>query len=281
MHFLVKYLVGFSVYTYINSSSYGYDKSLEASSSVFLGAPYSSRSEKLLLKLNESPSFDCQTLVEASISLAISKTEKEYYENLVKIRYFSKVKSEANRKHFISSDWIPELLKNHILEDITTSIYPSAREIKIKIEKIKWFKKTKTSKEMKAFLKSSLPKSPIGKLKYIPIEQLSSEEIISLYIFGDKSTPFHKKTPQLGKIFDKIPSGSILLFLSKHPDKYSTNIGSPLLVTHMGIAIKRPGTVYLRHADLPRNAVMDIPLSIFLRSNRNKFLGISVMSLAR
>ena len=63
---------------------------------------------------------DCMTFVEQTLALAISKTYKETFDNLQKIRYKDGIIDFKKRNHFTIADWLPN--NEWLLEDITEEI---------------------------------------------------------------------------------------------------------------------------------------------------------------
>jgi hypothetical protein len=216
------------------------------------------------------------------MSLALSQTADEYNSMLQKIRYFGGHSTEASRKHFISADWLPDLIEKKLIEDITQDIYSDAKKVTQTVTKLRWFEKTKDKDELESFKKSGLPHNVEASLFYISIEKLFQDEVQALNIFPEdknKEAPFRRKLAIPTKLVAKIPDGAILSFIARDPDSYIEKIGSPLLVAHIGIAVKKRNRVYLRHADLPRGSVLDLPLETFLRSTAKRFRGVNISEM--
>ncbi|SMF05519.1 N-acetylmuramoyl-L-alanine amidase-like domain-containing protein [Pseudobacteriovorax antillogorgiicola] len=251
---------------------------LVQASEAFIGAPYSSHQSVLLRPLDKAPQFDCQTLVEATLSRVMSRGQQDYYHHLHQLRYFKKPETEAYRRHFMSSDWLPNLWQKQVLIDETAKLFPKAKTISRRIDKVQWFLKTKEKRDHEAFTKSGLPQTPQARLAFIPISELYHETRETVALFPGSNDPVNlvKARAKLKPLAAKIPTGALLVFVSRNPDRFIEKIGSPLIVGHLGIAVRKDQKLFLRHADLPRDTVIDIPLETFLRSNSHKYQGIHI-----
>lgn len=92
--------------------------------------------------------FDCVTYVETILAFAlcdasksVSEFQKQFEENLKKIRYKDGYPSFINRNHFMSLDWLPN--NSWMLQDITAKLIDNPEMATAQIDKSGWLKKHK------------------------------------------------------------------------------------------------------------------------------------------
>jgi hypothetical protein len=207
--------------------------------------------------------FDCTTLVETVVSLALSRDAAEFEMIMNKIRYENGEVDYLKRNHFPSLQWIPFNVQNGLLKEINNQILPQ-REQKLAEAVINlpgWLKKIKleeikvpmaTNEERLDLLEElrslAMNYSPLtARLNYLPIESLL-------------------KTPSLLK---KIPHGAIINFVRPNWDLTET-IGTHMNVSHQGLIFQFRNGTYLRHAsNSGTKKVMDILLVDYLKKFEN------------
>ena len=244
-------------------------------SAQFLGLPYSnveSAPDKVFQNIS---GLNCMTFVETVMSIARQGNPDQ---NLKGIRYYGAKTDEVHRKHFVSADWLPHNREIGFVEDITSTIYPEAKVARAKIDKGRWFHKSKGLEVAQAFDRSKLDKSIDAKMSYIPIEALvGAHEASTEMVRGQTKIKINTQSVALNpRITSKIPNGAIVSMVHRDSEKFKDRIGSSILVGHIGFVIRKDNELYLRHADQPRKMIMDLPLSVFLNSVKKKFKGINV-----
>ncbi len=219
--------------------------------------------------------FDCTTFVETIMALSLSKSRRDFREQLKDIRYKNGVVRYTERNHFISLDWIKNNSK--ILKDITSEV---GREdtlfAKTIIDKKGWYQ-SKKAKDLK--LAKELNEAELV------------DRVASLNAEGNQFNPVEVKTPYvpLSRLFvgnlvnfniiQRIPHGSIISMVRPNWDlkKY---IGTHLNVSHQGIAITKKDGLYLRHASTKGTVREESFIEYFKRYRKSKTLkGFNVLSI--
>ncbi len=107
----------------------GFTERLEAFAEKFLGTPFMVKplGEGADGRIDQGPlfrfdGFDCTTLVETLISLAHSRTAKEFPSWMRKIRYKNGKIDFLSRNHLPCGDWVPNNSRNGFLTDITEGL---------------------------------------------------------------------------------------------------------------------------------------------------------------
>lgn len=197
--------------------------------------------------------FDCTTYVETVLAGAMSSTSEEFEENLMRLRYKDAQVSFVTRNHFPSLDWFHN---NHeTLQDITPDVANGGAKVaQTTIDKTAWYKRissdvihcdAESSRDCRELLsqlhaegKAFVPESAY--LPYVPLTEV---------FFGrDK---FVNQA-----LLDRIPSGSVISMV--RPDwSLKQYIGTNMNVSHQGLAIRKNGMLFLRHASLTHKKVID------------------------
>lgn len=239
--------------------TYATEHTLDEISSRFIGTPYlidslgegseSSFDTDPLIRFDK---FDCQTFVETVLAIKLSKTDDSIKENMIKIRYKNNVISFENRNHFIEYDWIKNNESKGILTDITTETFDS-----------KLIQQFSATLSYKTFIESKKYKLNLNKFRPLVVAKL---ETISIY-----DAVLHNQ-------LEKIPNESILLITRKN--YFNKKFKTKLIVTHMGLVIKKDNRLIFRHADR-RKGVKDNLLKDYLFKNYglNKSIGVSILKL--
>ena len=242
------------------SNSTRYAEKIEALSRVLLGSVYVGGSvgegeEGIYDKdpLVRFDVFDCTTYVETILAGAMSATSDEFERNLMRLRYKEGSVSFVSRNHFPSVDWLPN--NQDKLVDITSSVAGGTVSMaKTIIDKAAWYQRigddvihcdaalssdcltllTRLQAEGNAFV----PEPAF--LSYIPLRNVFLGE--------------NKRTNQA--LLDRIPSGSVINMV--RPDwPLKQWIGTNMNVSHQGIAIRKNGVLFLRHASVVHKKVLD------------------------
>jgi hypothetical protein len=202
--------------------------------------------------------FDCTTFVETVAALSRSESSRDFYPNLLAIRYRGSQPDYLARNHFPEADWIPNNQSAGILSDTTQVLADAAkvdREVAHKrIDRTRWLAKqqgTGASRGLASFaepLRASVPFVPLKS-----VEALSS----------------------------KIPSGAILNIVRHDREN------KPVLITHQGFVIQQDGKTMFRHASVG-GAIKTVPLMQYLRDLEEKareknwpLAGVNVNQLKR
>ncbi len=219
--------------------------------------------------------FDCTTLVETVVSLALSRDVPEFEFVMNKIRYENADVDYLKRNHFPSLQWIPFNIQNGLLKEINNDILPIAeqKQAEAVINLPGWLKKIKleeikvpmASHEQKMDLLDELRSQSVNyrpitaRLMYLPIETLL----------------------QRPGLLKKIPHGSLINFVRPNWD-LTESIGTHMNVSHQGLIFQFRNGTYLRHAsNSGTKKVMDIPLLDYLKKfeNHATLKGIHLMEV--
>ncbi|MCX4026689.1 DUF1460 domain-containing protein [Endozoicomonas sp. SM1973] len=263
--------------------------------------------------------FDCTTFVETVIAVALSGTSDSFLNNINNIRYKGGYVSYTTRNHFPSLDWIPN--NQVLFEDITRSITGeiTAQAVAI-IDKKAWYEASKINRIQSVDIDENSKQQLLEQLKaegnqfepkqaslpYIPLDtifvkktptpevlQERANKIKSIQTdesLSDKARKTKIKQFKLNnriadseinqQLLDKIPSGSIINVVRPNWN-LKRWIGTNMNVSHQGLAIRKNGTLYFRHASSSQKAVVDIEFtqyfSKFLLSSTLK--GVNVLRL--
>ncbi len=233
---------------------------VERVSRGLLGAPY------LLGALGEGPgtsdpdprfrldAFDCTTFVETVIALAHHDHPKGAARLLDLVRYTGGKTEFDHRRHLMTSQWIPELVKEGWLKDVTKQVGKAkTKTIHFELSKRRWQKRH------------------IAKALVLPKERVPR---------GTFDLDYLPTTAALA-LASKIPPGTIINIV--HVDWQA----SPDLITHQGLIITRPGSKirYVRHASPISKRVVDVKLTKMLqryidKPGRWRVVGMNLLQIA-
>jgi len=228
--------------------------------------------------------FDCETLVDTVLALAIAEDTFTFKQCMDKIRYKQGHVSFINRNHFTASDWNINNQNQGFLKDITRQILnqnkqPVALESKTIIDKAAWYKKL-----------------PLTRIRIQNISQ--KEQKKRLYSLGQAGSRFKKQTSiipylplktlfnQKGQpdmaLFKQIPHDAIIEIV--RPNWNLTEaIGTHIDISHLGFAFWKQDVLYFRQASIIYNQVIDVPLieylSTALESPSIKGINIQVFTI--
>jgi len=178
--------------------------------------------------------FDCTTLVETVIALTRHDHPEGAARLLDKIRYIDNKTAFNDRRHLMTSQWIPGLVKEGWLKDITAEVGgDQTRTIKFNLSKKRWQRRH------------------IAKALVLP------EHKVPQGVFPLKYLP----TAQALLRAKQIPAGTIINVVR------ADWAASPDLITHQGVIIVPPGGTqrYVRHASPLAKRVVDEELEHMLQ----------------
>jgi hypothetical protein len=197
--------------------------------------------------------FDCTTYVETVLAGAMSSTSDAFEANLMRLRYKDAQVSFVTRNHFPSLDWFHN---NHErLQDITPDVANGGALVaKTVIDKAAWYQRissdaihcdVESSSDCRELLtqlhaegKAFSPEPAY--LPYVPLTKL--------FLGADRHVN--------QALLDRIPSGSVISMV--RPDwSLKQYIGTNMNVSHQGLAIRKNGALFLRHASLTYKKVVD------------------------
>lgn len=227
---------------------------VEEVSRKFLGFPYGSGALIVDKELTAS-SYDCMTYVETVMALYLATKAEPAPALMNRIRYFDGKRDEALRKHFVETDWISDNQKLGFVTDITRKIMPHAPSVGALVDKTAWFAKVHPALAQ-AFEKSALPKKIDTKLYYIPLDSIP-------------------------EVIDRIPDGAIIIFIQDDENKLVHLIKTPLIVGHMGLAVKVNGQLTLRQADSGAKVINDMNFAKAMVASKKYFRGIAVLEMGK
>jgi hypothetical protein len=172
---------------------------------------------------------------------------------LDRIRYTRAEPTFERRRHLIEAQWIPQLIGEGFLIDVTREIGQGAeRQASIELRRRSW-ERSKLAGQL------ALPWSaiPAGRhvLLYLPWESFEDE-----------------------RLRQALPSAAVLsIVVTPEPD-------SPTLVIHQGLMLRAAsGDLVVRHASSLYRAVVEEPLAAFLAHARGRkrfhTLGVNVLAI--
>jgi hypothetical protein len=177
--------------------------------------------------------IDCLTLVEEGLALSTAPDDARLVATLNRVRY-SGAPSYGHRNHVMEAQWLPHLVQEGWLKDVTRAYGGKAT---------RRVKKALTAATWKGKLGRSLALEP-----------------------GDQAKGEFE--------LDVIPAGAVLSALASAPEGLVLVVvraDSPSMVTrvsHVAVLVHGPQGPTLRHASSTRHQVVDEPLAHFLAQNR-------------
>ena len=190
----------------------------------FINKPY--KAGTLNVPLEEMPvinlrEFDCVTFVENTLALTFlnryDKSETaQFVDNLIQIRYRKgKIESYISRLHY-SSDWLYEMERQHILSDVTHKIGGIEYPLEV------------------YFMTKNYRKYPILARDTVLVPEMKKIETAI-----NKRSYYYIPKHSIRAAEKQMMTGDIVLI--------TTNIKG-LDTSHLGIAVKKEGRIYLLHA---------------------------------
>ncbi|WP_421854933.1 N-acetylmuramoyl-L-alanine amidase-like domain-containing protein [Marinomonas sp.] len=229
-------------------------------SQVFLGAKYvggnvGEGEQGLYDKdpLTRFDVFDCTTYVETVLAGAMSASASEFEQNLMRLRYKDGKVSFVTRNHFPSLDWFHN--NRDKLLDITPDVANGGAKVaEAVIDKSAWYKHLSDdvlhcdateSSSCRSLLMTlhSEGKAFKPETAYLPYVPLS-------LVFQGNDRHVNQA------LLDRIPSGSVISMVRPNWS-LKQYIGTNMNVSHQGLAIRKNGILFLRHASLTHKKVTD------------------------
>lgn len=214
--------------------------------------------------------FDCLTYVETVISLALGANINSFKKNMRNIRYAEGRISFTTRNHFTSIDWNPNNQQQGYVKDITANIVdnngmPVVKIATAVIDKPAWYKKIS---------KDSIHVNNIDDTEKLKLLNMLRQE-------GGRFKPQLASVPYIplsalfdldGRpdmyLFDQIPNAAIVEIVRPNWDLVD-KIGTHLIISHLGFAIRKEGALYFRNASSLEKKVTDELMVEYLNNARN------------
>jgi len=243
-------------------------------SAAFLGRPYlaAPAGEGHEGHFDQSPLyrfdvFDCVTLLNTVLALALSYDVVSFRKNLLRVGYRGAQLGYQYRHHFMSVDWNAHNTKIGVTEDITESIIDAngksiAMYSQAMIDRPNWFK-YRGYEDIKLLKKISARKAEklLENLQALS-EHVSSESCNIPYL--PLATLFDENANPKQALFDQIPQAAIIEIVRPNWN-VRDRIGTNLHVSHVGFAIRQSNQLLYRQASSIEKRVMDIPLTEYLK----------------
>lgn len=235
---------------------------MAALSALFLDAPYQlgPLGEGDEAEFDRDPlwrldKFDCTTLVETALALAVDPDAKRALDKtLQRIRYKEGVVGYKTRNHFPEVDWIPQNAWAGYLKDVTAELAPDkVKQASKVIAKKAWYE-NKPLDDVQGFADVIEREKRLRRLRKL------GEDILD----QTASVPYIPMDALPG-LLPRIPSGTIAnLVREDQPDK-------PVLVSHQVLIIEKNKGKFVRHA-MYGKTVEDVPaLDYFYRYYNSKW----------
>lgn len=178
--------------------------------------------------------FDCTTFVETAIALTRASDAAAIPSALDQIRYRSRDIAYANRRHLVVSQWVPGLIADGYLEDVTREVGGAdTRTMVVELTPARW-----RSRRVARDLELPPDAVPSGRFEvaYLPLSAVLAAP-------------------------ERVPPGTVLNVIRADVQ------WSPDPVVHQGLVVVRPGetTRMVRHASLIAHRVVDEPLDRMMR----------------
>lgn len=201
-------------------------------------------SQKPLYRFDQ---FSCQTYVETVIALSKSSSFSAFKKNLRLIRYKNGKVGFVTRNHFPSLSWVPNNLKNGFIKDINVQVAGrrNVKTAKGKIELRQWYRQLTDERIHLSKSSRQLNKARINELNNYA-KQVRNKRASIQYIPKQKLYEIHggHLYPN-NQLLNKIPSGTVILFIRRNWP-YRKDYGTYMLVSHMGLIIRKNKRLYLR-----------------------------------
>jgi hypothetical protein len=271
-----------SFYQTLSASQTSLENRISALSATLLGAPYAGGSlgEGPQGKYDKEPltrfdEFDCTTYIETVLAGAMSDSVDDFMPKLMALRYKNSDVSFVTRNHFPSLDWVPN--NQDKLDDMTAFVAGDLVKVaSATIDKSAWYKrinnKVVACKKGNDDCDALLTRLHSEGYAFVPeLATLNYVPLTALYLDG-------KIINQA--LLDRISSGSVINMV--RPDwSLKKWIGTNMNVSHQGIAIRKNGQLFLRHASVVYKKVIDESfIEYFSRyKNTSSLKGFNVQTL--
>jgi hypothetical protein len=257
-------------YIFDHNEYLGLCDSMEITSEVLLGNPYvlGALGEGEEGEFDQDPlyridAFDCTSFVETVLALSGATSEEEFLERMNQIRYSDGVIDYVHRNHFTSLDWLPHLIEQGFVKDITSTIV-APEDVRLAvtvIDKKSWY-------ELKRGSDLRIYSEQLGPLE--TKEKTEEFQLLGSDILPEQATipyiPFEKVVGQgdFGPL-SKIPTGTILSIVRPNWN-IKAKAGTNINVSHQGIVIQKEDGAYFRHASYTQKEVVEVPLEEYLKT---------------
>ena len=274
--------------------NFNLDYSIENISKGYLASPYGFKSplgEGIEGKYDQDPMItypgeetDCTSLVETVLARSIAEQlivayKKDFSETARRnleleiaklIRYKNGEPSFVNRRHFTSTQWIPNLVELGIVEDVTESLFSTPRFATQTENPYNWII-TQIQRDKAGytdlFKLKHKSKDILAKLRQDLISEDWDHELASRlpYIHVRDIYNSNKTIKDVGlQLFDQMPTPLILNVVT--PNFNSSRVGSPLNISHQGLVLRNDkGVLIFRNASSSGKEVIDVELDIYLK----------------
>lgn len=190
--------------------------------------------------------FDCTTFVETVSSLARSRSSRDFFDNLVSIRYKNRKATFIGRNHFPEADWIPNNTSAGLLRDVTAEVASAAGVAAAsqskEIRRAEWLEKElragRVNRAIASVTDPDWAKPVDAKVDYLPIAEMK-------------------------KFIPHLPHGAVLNIVRK------ADPSRPVMITHQGIVVHKGKMVFLRHS-LPSGELRTVRLVEYLSTLTKK-----------
>ncbi|MBK8010706.1 MAG: DUF1460 domain-containing protein [Deltaproteobacteria bacterium] len=240
------------------TESTSFPERIEKASRGLIGAPYvlSPLGEGKAGRVDTDPrfrldAFDCTTFVETALALTRCRDLQNAKSFLDKIRYLDDRQTFADRRHFMTSQWIPGLIADGLLEDVTQEVGEhETQDVALVLTPQRWRRRR------------------VARSISLPSERIPA---------GTFRLPF-------------VPISSVLNRLSRVPPGTIVNIvradspGTFDVITHQGLVLShREGIRVVRHASPVSKRVIDESLEHmvrrYLRPRRWPIVGMNFLRI--
>lgn len=169
--------------------------------------------------------YNCTTFVETIGALARSQRGKDFYRNILSIRYKNSEGTFSTRNHFPEADWIPNNVRAGNLKDVTKEVASSAGVTAAtqskSIHKAQWLSKQMKAGSVDRALASAVDSDwnrPVSvSLSYIPKDQVE-------------------------KVLNHLADGTVVNLVRANNAKFD------VMISHQGVIVKNGTSVLFRHA---------------------------------
>jgi hypothetical protein len=227
--------------------------------------------------------LDCTTYVEVVLSLThtfwMQKNEsgEQIYEDFMGFSRFIKYKDQMPlayeyRNHFPETQWLPDLQKKSLLQDITTLIWPKALTASKSIDVQLWYEQKNTS-DLRLYdheHSSSDLESLLHQWRNLGVGvniTTATLPYLSLEVLLDKT------------VQERFPDISLFNLIKGQHKK----MNPPVMVSHQGFIVREKGVLYLRHASVGSKKVSQIPLNDYVKERMKDetwvTLGMNIQAL--
>ncbi|MEM1023959.1 MAG: N-acetylmuramoyl-L-alanine amidase-like domain-containing protein [Myxococcota bacterium] len=173
--------------------------------------------------------FDCTTFVETALALADCGPESLGL-RLARVRYSDGRIHFEDRRHFVASEWTPELIAQGVLQDVTQQLFPSStKALAFDFSQRRW-----DERRLAQTLVLPAEALPLGrhKIHYVPVAALDPKRL------------------EAGLVINVVKMDWA---------------GAPDLVAHQALTIEKEGRLRFRHASTARSQVVDESPAWFMR----------------